>query len=204
MRFIIATHNAHKLEELRRILQPLGIEAVTDRDLGIELPEVEETGTTFAENAYLKAAAACEFSGLPAIADDSGLMVDALNGAPGVYSARYAGENGTDEMCNEKLLREMRDIPDGQRGAQFVSAVCCVFPSNDTITANGICRGTIGYEPKGENGFGYDPLFITEDFPGKTSAEISSDEKDAISHRGKALRVFVPLLQDFLKKQGEN
>lgn len=204
MRFIIATHNAHKLEELRRILQPLGIEAVTDRDLGIALPEVEETGTTFAENAYLKAAAACEFSGLPAIADDSGLMVDALDGAPGVYSARYAGENGTDEMCNEKLLHEMRDVPDGQRGAQFVSAICCVFPSKDTITANGICRGTIGYEPKGENGFGYDPLFVTEDFPGKTSAEISPAEKDAISHRGKALRVFAPLLQDFLKKQGEN
>ncbi|MBP3382027.1 MAG: RdgB/HAM1 family non-canonical purine NTP pyrophosphatase [Clostridia bacterium] len=204
MRFIIATHNAHKLEELRRILQPLGIEAVTDRDLGIELPEVDETGTTFAENAYLKAAAACAFSGLPAIADDSGLMVDALDGAPGVYSARYAGENGTDAMCNEKLLFEMRDIPDEKRGAQFVSAICCVFPSGDTLTANGICRGTIGYAPKGENGFGYDPLFITEDFPGKTSAEISSAEKDAISHRGKALRVFATLLQDFLKKQGEN
>ncbi len=201
MRFIIATHNAHKLEELRRILQPLGIEAVTDRDLGIELPEVEETGTTFAENAYLKAAAACEFSGLPAIADDSGLMVDALDGAPGVYSARYAGENGTDEMCNQKLLLEMQDIPDGQRGAQFVSAICCVFPSGDTITANGICRGTIGYTPKGENGFGYDPLFVTEDFLGKTSAEISPAEKDAISHRGKALRVFAPLLQDFLKNK---
>ena len=204
MRFIIATHNAHKLEELSRILQPLGIEAVTDRDLGIELPEVEETGTTFAENAYLKAAAACEFSGLPAIADDSGLMVDALGGAPGVYSARYAGENGTDEMCNQKLLQEMRDIPEEQRGAQFVSAICCVFPNGDTITANGICRGYIGYEPKGENGFGYDPLFLTEDFPGKTSAEISPAEKDAISHRGKALRVFAPLLRDFLKKQGEN
>lgn len=203
MRFIIATHNAHKLEELRRILAPLGIEAVTDRDLGIELPEVEETGTTFAENAYLKAAGACEFSGLPAIADDSGLMVDALDGAPGVYSARYAGENGTDEMCNEKLLREMQDIPEEKRGAQFVSAICCVFPSGDTLTANGICRGKIGYAPKGENGFGYDPLFVTEDFPGKTSAEISPEEKDAISHRGKALRVFAPLLNDYLKKQGE-
>lgn len=200
MRFIIATHNAHKLIELRRILEPLGIEAVTDTDIGIELPEVEETGTTFAENAYLKAASACEFSGLPAIADDSGIMVDALNGAPGVYSARYAGENGTDEQCNEKLLRELADVPPEKRGAQFVSAICCVFPDGDTVTANGIVRGSIGYEPKGENGFGYDPLFLTVEYPGKTSAEISDEEKDAISHRGKALRAFVPQLKDFLKK----
>ncbi len=200
MRFIIATHNAHKLIELRRILEPLGIEAVTDTDIGIELPEVEETGTTFAENAYLKAASACEFSGLPAIADDSGIMVDALDGAPGVYSARYAGENGTDAECNEKLLRELKDVPPEKRGAQFVSAICCVFPDGDTVTANGIVRGSIGFEPKGENGFGYDPLFLTVEYPGKTSAEISDAEKDAISHRGKALRAFVPQLQDFLKK----
>lgn len=200
MRFIIATHNAHKLLELRRILEPLGIEAVTDTDIGICLPEVDETGETFAENAYLKAASACEFSGLPAIADDSGLMVDALDGAPGVYSARYAGENTTDTKNNEKLLQALKDVPTEQRGAQFVSAICCVFPDGDTVTANGIVRGSIGYVPKGENGFGYDPLFITVEYPGKTSAEISDAEKDAISHRGKALRAFVPQLQEFIKK----
>ncbi len=203
MRFIIATHNAHKLLELRRILEPLGIEAVTDTDLGIVLPEVDETGETFAENAYLKAASACEFSGLPAIADDSGLMVDALDGAPGVYSARYAGENGTDEQCNEKLLDALKDVPPAQRGAQFVSAICCVFPDGDTVTANGIVRGSIGYAPKGENGFGYDPLFVTVEYEGKTSAEISDAEKDAISHRGKALRAFVPQLKEFIKKYGK-
>ena len=200
MRFIIATHNAHKLIEMRRILEPLGIEAVTDLDLGISLPEVEETGTTFAENAYIKASAACEFSGLPAIADDSGLMVDALDGAPGVYSARYAGEHGSDQLNNEKLLNALKDVPDEKRGAQFVSAICCVFPDGGVITADGIVRGSIGYAPKGENGFGYDPLFRTIEFPGKTSAEISPAEKDAISHRGKALREFAPLLEDFLKK----
>jgi XTP/dITP diphosphohydrolase len=200
MRFIIATHNAHKLIEMRRILEPLGIEAVTDTDLGIVLPEVEETGTTFAQNAHLKAAAACEFSGLPAIADDSGLMVDALDGAPGVYSARYAGENGNDQKNNEKLLNALKEVPDEKRGAQFVSAICCVFPDGSTITADGVVRGSIGYEPKGENGFGYDPLFRTIEYPGKTSAEISDEEKDAISHRGKALRQFAPLLEDFLKK----
>ena len=126
MKYIIATHNAHKLIEISRILEPLGIKAVTDRELGIELPEVEETGTTFAENAYIKAAAACGFSGLPAIADDSGLAVDALDGAPGVYSARYAGEDATDEQRNEKLLEALRDVPEGKRQARFVSAVCCV------------------------------------------------------------------------------
>ncbi len=201
MRFIIATHNQHKLEEMRRILEPLGIEAVTDTMLGIALPEVEETGETFAENAYLKAASACTFAGLPAIADDSGLMVDALDGAPGVYSARYAGENGTDEQCNEKLLAALHDVPTEQRGAQFVSAICCVFPSGKTVTADGIVRGSIGYEPKGTNGFGYDPLFLTIEYPGKTSAEISPAEKDAISHRGKALRTFAPLLQAALEQE---
>ena len=115
MKYVIATHNAHKLIELQRILEPLGIEAVTDRDLGLELPEVEETGTTFAENAYLKAASACEVTGLPAIADDSGLVVDALGGRPGVYSARYGGEEATDDDRNVLLLGEMKDVPKGER-----------------------------------------------------------------------------------------
>ena len=124
MKYVIATHNAHKLIELQRILEPLGIEAVTDRDLGMELPEVEETGTTFAENAYLKAASACHVTGLPAIADDSGLVVDALGGRPGVYSARYGGEEATDDDRNVLLLGEMKNVPKDQRSARFVSAVC--------------------------------------------------------------------------------
>ncbi len=193
MRYIIATHNAHKLAELSRILEPLGIEAVTDKDLGISLPEVEETGTTFAENAYLKAASACAVTGLPAIADDSGLTVDALDGAPGIYSARYAGPNGTDKECNDKLLAALKDVPFEKRTAQFVCAVCCVFPDgSDPITAEGTVHGRIGYEERGTNGFGYDPLFLVGE---KTTAELTPAEKDAISHRGEALRRFRVLLE---------
>ncbi len=193
MRYIIATHNAHKLAELSRILEPLGIEAVTDKDLGISLPEVEETGTTFAENAYLKAASASTVTGLPAIADDSGLTVDALDGAPGIYSARYAGPNGTDKECNDKLLAALKDVPFEKRTAQFVCAVCCVFPDgSEPITAEGTVHGVIGYEERGANGFGYDPLFLVGE---KTTAELTPAEKDAISHRGEALRKFRVLLE---------
>ena len=197
MKYIIATHNAHKLAEIARILAPLGIEAVTDRDLGLELPEVDETGTTFAENAYLKAASACEFSGLPAIADDSGLAVDALGGEPGVYSARYGGDGLDDNDRNNLLLKNMVNIPVGQRQAQFVSAVCCVFPNGDTLRTEGIVRGEIGFAAKGENGFGYDPLFYVGD---RTTAEMSAQEKDAISHRGQALTAFAAELTKYLNK----
>jgi XTP/dITP diphosphohydrolase len=197
MKYIIATHNAHKLAEISRILEPLGIEAVTDRDLGIELPEVEETGTTFAENAYLKAASACEFAGLPAIADDSGLAVDALGGEPGVYSARYGGEGLDDNDRNNLLLKNMAAIPVGQRQAQFVSAVCCVFPNGDTLRTEGVVRGEIGFAAKGANGFGYDPLFYVGD---RTTAEMSAQEKDAISHRGQALAAFAQKLEEYLNK----
>lgn len=197
MKYIIATHNAHKLAEISRILEPLGIEAVTDRDLGIELPEVDETGTTFAENAYLKAASACEFAGIPAIADDSGLAVDALGGEPGVYSARYGGEGLDDNDRNNLLLENMKDIPVGQRQAQFVSAVCCVFPNGDTLRTEGIVCGEIGFAEKGSNGFGYDPLFYVGD---RTTAEMSPQEKDAISHRGQALAAFAEKLEEYLNK----
>lgn len=195
MKCVIATHNAHKLVELQRILDPLGIEAVTDRDLGMELPEVEETGTTFAENAYLKAASACEHTGLPAIADDSGLVVDALGGRPGVYSARYGGEEATDDDRNVLLLEEMKDVPKGQRTARFVSAVCCVFPNEDILRAEGTFEGEIAYAPSGENGFGYDPIFLVGD---RTSAEMSPAEKDAVSHRGNALKKFAELLKNYI------
>ena len=199
MRYVIATHNKDKLKELSRILEPLGIEAVTDRDLGLVLPEVEETGTTFAENAYLKAASACEFTGLPAIADDSGIAVDALNGGPGIYSARYGGPEATDKDRNAKLLGELEGLPAERRGAHYACAVCCVFPDgSEPLIAEGKLYGVIGTEERGERGFGYDPLFIVAPgIPGagKTVAELSEEEKDAISHRGNALRVFREALQ---------
>ncbi len=197
MTFIIATHNEHKLVELRRILEPLGIDAVTDRDRGIALPEIEETGTTFAENAYLKAAGACAFSGLPAIADDSGLVVDALGGRPGVYSARYGGEGLTDADRTQRLLHEMEPVPDGQRQARFVSAICCVFPNGDILRAEGTFEGEIARATAGENGFGYDPIFLVGD---RTSAQMSPAEKDAVSHRGKALAAFSEQLKTYLHK----
>lgn len=195
MRFLVATHNAKKLRELSRILEPLGIEAITDRELGQPLTEVEETGTTFEENAYLKAASACRETGLPAIADDSGLAVDALDGAPGVYSARYAGENATDAERIAKLLRELEGVPAEKRTAQFVSVVCCVFPDGRTLSVRGECPGRIGFAPRGEGGFGYDPIFEVGD---RTYAELSAEEKDAISHRGNALRKLKTALENYL------
>lgn len=202
MQYVVATHNAKKRKELSRILQPLGIEAVTGDELGLQLTEAEETGDTFEENARLKADLACRESGLPAIADDSGLTVDALDGAPGVYSARYAGEDASDADRNAKLLAELRGVPEEKRTAQFVSAVCCVFPNGDMVTARGECPGHIAFAPAGEGGFGYDPLFLVKG--GKTYAELSAEEKDALSHRGNALRLFRERLAAYLnEKDGE-
>ena len=198
MKFVIATHNAHKLLEISRILAPLGISAVNDRDLGLTLPEVEETGTTFAENAYLKAASACAFTGLPAIADDSGLMVDALDGAPGVYSARYAGEGHDSAANNAKLLREMEKIPDERRAARFVCSICAVFGDDDIVQCEGACEGTIARRLHGQNGFGYDPLFMVGE---RSFAELDGPAKDAISHRGRALAALYEKLKD--RKEGE-
>lgn len=191
MKYVIATHNRHKLQELQRILDPMGIEAIT-----ADLSEVEETGTTFAENAYLKAKSACEETGLPAVADDSGLEVDALDGRPGVYSARYAGENATDAQRIEKLLGELSAVPAEKRTARFVSAVCCVFPNGDVIRVEGDCPGSIAFSPEGNDGFGYDPVFLVGE---KTFAQMTAAEKDAVSHRGKALEKFAAALQEYLK-----
>lgn len=198
MKYMIATHNMKKLRELSRILLPLGIEAVTDRDMGLSLTEVEETGTTFEENAFLKAASACAESGLPAVADDSGLCVDALDGAPGLYSARYAGEGASDEEKIDKLLSALRDVPKEQRTARFVSAICCVFPDGTKLTARGECEGEIAFAPVGEGGFGYDPVFVCE---GKSFAAMTAEEKDAVSHRGHSLRAFSQVLKDYLDQQ---
>jgi XTP/dITP diphosphohydrolase len=189
MDYIIATHNMKKRDELCRILSPLGIKIHLAEELGIELTDAEETGTTFEENAYIKAESGCRESNLPCIADDSGLSVDYLDGAPGVYSARYAGEHGNDEKNNLKLLAELEGVPFEKRGAKFISAVCCVYPDGKVITARGECRGRIGFEEVGENGFGYDPLFMAEKYDYKLStAQLSAEQKDEISHRGQALR----------------
>lgn len=196
MKFIIATHNLKKLAEIERILAPLGVSAFTAQQLGLNLTDAEETGETFEENAYIKAKSGCDESGLPCIADDSGLMVDALFGAPGVYSARYSGVHGDDEANIDKLLDEMKDVPDEKRTARFKSAVCCVFPNGDTVTSDGVCEGKIAYERHGNGGFGYDPIFSVG---AKSFAELTAEEKDEISHRGKALRKFKTELEAYLK-----
>ena len=182
-KFIIASNNKAKVKELDRILNPLGITAVTAASEGIDLGDVEETDKTFAENAYIKALAAYKKTGMPSVADDSGLMVDALNGEPGVYSARYAD---TDKQRIEKLLFNLKGIPTQERSAHFVSSVCCIIDENTVITAEGKCSGIITEEPHGQGGFGYDPVFMTDS--GKTFAELTAEEKDRISHRGRALR----------------
>lgn len=195
--FIIATNNPKKLVELSRILNPLGIHAISAKEAGVNLDEVEETGTTFEDNAELKARAALDKAGMPAVADDSGLMVDALDGAPGVYSARYAGEGASDAERIEKLLNNMERVPKNERTARFVSAVCCVFPDGGKIVVRGECEGEIALAPAGEGGFGYDPVFLVEG--GKTYAELLAVEKDKISHRGRALRKLSDALKEKLK-----
>ena len=191
MKIIIATHNKHKLQEMSRILSPMGYEVVTDLDLGIELSDVEENGETFLDNARIKAEAGCKESGLPCIADDSGLCVDALNGAPGVYSARYSGVHGDDDGNNRKLLAELSGVPTEKRTAHFACAICVSFPDGSEVTATGKCEGYIGYEKKGTNGFGYDPLFMVGD---RSLAQMTAEEKDAISHRGNALKELQKIL----------
>lgn len=196
MKLVLASKNAHKLEELRDILGGQGVDVVLESEVGVDV-DVEETGTTFEENARLKARAVMEASGLPAVADDSGLCVDALNGAPGVYSARYGGEGLDDRGRYMLLLQTMR----GQttRAAHFTCAIACAFPNGDTITAEGQAPGTIAFAPMGEGGFGYDPVFFVPD-KAKTFAQLTQEEKAEISHRGKALREFTAKLETYLKK----
>ena len=196
MKLVLASKNAHKLVEMKDILSQLGVEVVLESEAGVDV-DVEETGATFEENAYLKAHAVMEASGLPAIADDSGLCVDALNGAPGVYSARYGGEGLDDAGRYRLLLENMR----GQtpRTAKFVSVITCCFPNGDVLTARGECPGTIAFAPMGEGGFGYDPVFFIPSLK-KTFAQLSPEEKNAISHRGKALEAFQVKLEEYLKK----
>lgn len=196
MKFVLASQNKGKLAEMSRILASLGVEVVLQSDLGLSV-DVEETGATFAENAALKAAAVMEASGLPAIADDSGLCVDALGGGPGVYSARYGGCSSDEERCR-LLLNNMRGA--ATRAAHFHSSIVCIFPNGDKVEAEGECHGTIAFAPMGTGGFGYDPLFFVPALS-KTFAQIGSEEKNAISHRGKALESFAVKLKEYLEKE---
>ena len=188
MRLVLASKNRHKLAEMKTILGQLGLEVVLESEVGVDV-DVEETGTTFEENALLKAKAVMEASGMAAIADDSGLEVDALNGAPGVYSARY-GDKDSDAARTAYLLENMRDVPQEQRTARFVSAIACVLPDGRVVAARGTCEGTILFETRGSNGFGYDPVFFVPEI-GMTFAEADGECKNAISHRGNALKLFV-------------
>ena len=195
MQVIIATRNQGKVKEFQRILAPLGITAVSQDEAGIGL-EVEETGATFEDNAALKARAIYKAAGKATVADDSGLMVDALHGAPGVYSARYAGPDATDCQKYEKLLRELTGVPMEKRGAKFVCAIHMILPDGQEITVRGECPGVIGLAPAGAGGFGYDPVFYVGE---KSFGELTPEEKDKLSHRGKALR----MLSEKLQKMGE-
>lgn len=187
-KIVLATGNKGKVKEMADVLATLGFEVIAQTDLGIESPE--ETGLTFVENALLKARYAAEKSGLPAIADDSGLVVNALNGAPGLYSARYAGEDGNDAKNRQKLLAELAQVPEEKRQAKFVSCIVLLQHPTDPspIIAEGEYHGVIGFEEKGENGFGYDSLFFSPE-QGCTFAELETVEKKKISHRAHALKV---------------
>ena len=207
MDFILATNNMKKLAEMQRILSPLGINVVTAKMLGITLPEVVEDGDTFEANAKIKAESACKITGLPAIADDSGLCVDYLDGAPGIYSARFANievhngvnvdneKNADDEENNKLLLKKLEGVDESERTAYYVCAICCIFPDGKEITVIGECHGTIGFERDGNAGFGYDPLFIIN---GKSFGKYEGEEKDKISHRGNALRKLTKELENIL------
>ncbi|WP_190818229.1 RdgB/HAM1 family non-canonical purine NTP pyrophosphatase [Saccharopolyspora pogona] len=196
-RVLLATRNQKKLVELRRILEAegvTGVEVVGLADVP-EFPEAPETGATFEENAVAKAADAAKATGLPAVADDSGIAVDALNGMPGVLSARWSGKHGDDQANLDLLLGQLADVPDERRGAAFVSASALVLPDGTESVVRGEWRGTVIREERGANGFGYDPVFVPEGET-RTSAELSPEEKDADSHRGRALRLLLPALRE--------
>ncbi len=194
MKMVLASKNPHKLGEMNAILSQLGVEVVLESDVGADV-DVEETGETFEENARLKAEAVMQATGLPAIADDSGLCVTALGGGPGVYSARYGGEGLTDKDRYELVLDALKGQLD--RSAKFVSCICCAFPDGTLLEARGECPGLITYTPRGAGTFGYDPIFLYPE-KRKTFAEMEGEEKNAISHRGRALEKFKTELEKYL------
>jgi XTP/dITP diphosphohydrolase len=196
-KLVIATHNPGKLREISALMKPLGIETVGAAEL--DLPEPEEIGNSFADNADLKAREAADLSGLPALADDSGLCVDALNGMPGVLSARWAGTAKDDHANNRLLLEQLADVPDERRGAQFRCVVALCHPSGEERVAPGAMPGRVIRELRGSGGFGYDVLFVPDDQDGElTSAEMTAEAKDLISHRGQSLRAIAPVVAEKL------
>ena len=195
MRVVLASQNKHKLEEISKITAKFDMELVLQSELGVHI-DVEETGTTFEEKSFLKAKAVMEATGLPALADDSGIAVDALNGEPGVYSARYGGDESLDDWGRLLLLlKNTEHVPDGQRQAKFVSVITMVTPEGKVIQARGEIHGELTRQARGENGFGYDPIFYYPPL-GKSTAELSSEEKNQISHRANALKVFYEKLKE--------
>lgn len=191
MKLIISSNNPGKIREYKQILEPLGFEVCSQSEAGIEI-EAEETGITFAENSAIKARAVRGLVQCSVLADDSGLEVDALGGEPGVYSARYGGLSTAEER-SELVLEKMKDVPDGQRSARFICAIHLILPDGREIAVEGRCEGTIGYGFKGENGFGYDPIFM---YGGKSFAEITADEKNKVSHRAVALRALIEKIKE--------
>jgi len=200
-RLLLATRNAGKLAELQRLLETAvpGVQVVGLRDVE-EYPEAPETGATFEENALLKAREAVKYTGLPAVADDSGIAVDALNGMPGVLSARWSGRHGDDDANTALLLGQIADVPDERRGAAFVCAAALVTPDGTERVLERQWRGTVIREKRGTNGFGYDPVFVPEGLA-VTSAELAPEEKDARSHRGQAFAALVPVLAEVLGRR---
>ncbi len=197
MKMVLASKNPHKLTEMTAILSQLGVEVVLESDVGVDV-DVEETGETFEENSLLKAKAVMEASGLPAIADDSGLCVAALGGGPGIYSARYGGEGLDDKGRYELVLQGLSGQID--RSAKFVSVITACFPNGDVLSARGECPGLITYGPRGSGTFGYDPIFLVPE-KRRTFAEMEGEEKNAISHRGRALQKFKIELEKYLGGQ---
>lgn len=191
---VVASKNKNKIEEIAAIMKDINIKIVSPKDLGIDI-DVEEDGSTFEDNAYKKAYEVMKITNMPTIADDSGLEVNAINGAPGVYSARFAGVHGDDRRNNEKLLELLKDVPDECRGARFVCVIALIYPDGRKRFVRGEIKGTIAHELHGSGGFGYDPLFIVPEY-NKTFAELGSDIKNVISHRGKALRALKDILSE--------
>lgn len=196
MKFVFVSHNKGKIQEVQEILAPFGIEI---EPIPADFPEIEENGTSFEENAKIKARAVCQATGLPAVADDSGLTVDALDGFPGIHSARWAGPEANDHDRNQLLLEKLLSVPEEQRGAQFVCVAACVFPDGRELAVRGQCRGTILGEEHGSGGFGYDPIFCVPEY-GCTFGELASDVKNSISHRARAFTALGSALRTLLQE----
>ncbi len=194
MKIVLATRNENKLREVKQFLEPHGIEVVSLNEFP-DFPEIEETGETFKDNATIKATEACMFTGMTALADDSGLEVDSLNGLPGIYSARFAGENKSDEDNNNKLLELLKGLPEYQRKARFKCLMAVATTECFVYTTEGVCEGVIAEEPRGEGGFGYDPIFYLPEYE-KTFAELDLETKNKISHRARALNGVLDIISE--------